>query len=102
MTIPESGPLTAVAQTDISRTNAQTSQDVLLREAANELEAVFLAEMLKSAGLDAKPGAFGGGEGEEQFGSLLRMEQARIMVDGGGIGLAESLFRAMQEQTRAE
>lgn len=67
-------------------------------EAARELEATFLAEMLKSAGLDDAPNGFGGGAGEEQFGSFLRMEQARAMVDAGGIGLAESLFEALKER----
>ncbi|MEZ5796995.1 MAG: rod-binding protein [Paracoccaceae bacterium] len=52
--------------------------------------------MLGHAGMDAEAnGMFGGGAGEEQFASFLRQEQARMMVDRGGIGLAESLFRAM-------
>ncbi|HHS93936.1 MAG TPA: chemotaxis protein chel [Rhodobacterales bacterium] len=72
-------------------------RDAQLKEAAKELEATFLAEMLKSAGLGETPSAFGGGAGEEQFGSFLRMEQARAMVNAGGIGLAESLFEALKE-----
>lgn len=71
--------------------------DDQLRAAAQELEAQFLAEMLKSAGLGVTPDAFGGGEGEEQFASLLRQEQARMMVKAGGIGLAESIFKALQK-----
>mgnify|MGYP001492246042 CR=1 FL=1 len=72
--------------------------DRLLRKKAEELEAVFLAEMLAHAGLDPAGGAYGGGIGEEQFGSFMRMEQARQMVAAGGIGLAEVLFRAMGGQ----
>lgn len=68
-------------------------------EAARELEATFLAEMLKSAGLGETPEAFGGGAGEEQFGSFLRMEQARAIVGAGGIGLAQSLFEALKERS---
>jgi len=64
--------------------------------AARELEATFLSEMLKSTGLGKTPDAFGGGAGEDQFASFLRLEQARAMVDAGGIGLAESLFEAMK------
>lgn len=67
--------------------------------AARELEATFLAEMLASAQLGIAPEAFGGGPGEEQFASFLRLEQARGMVAAGGIGLAESLFEAMKERT---
>ena len=74
------------------------ARDQKLREAARELEANFLAEMLKSAGVGKTPDAFGGGAGEEQFASFLRLEQAREMVNAGGIGLAQSLFEAMKER----
>lgn len=70
--------------------------DARLRDAAQNLEASFLAEMLKSTGLGTFPGAFGGGAGEDQFGSFLREAQAREMVEAGGIGLAQSLFEALK------
>ena len=73
-------------------------QDQTLREAARELEASFLAEMLKSAGIGETPEGFGGGAGENQFASFLRLEQARQMSEGGGIGLAESLYHALKER----
>lgn len=66
-----------------------------LREAAQELEAAFLAEMLRHGGLGAPRQDFGGGHGEDQFSSFLRTEQARELAAGGGIGLAESLFNAL-------
>jgi len=66
-----------------------------LQLVAQELEAVFLAEMLKSAGLGETPDMFGGGAGEEQFSSYLRMEHARAMAQAGGIGLAEEITRAL-------
>ncbi|TMV10627.1 rod-binding protein [Arenibacterium halophilum] len=74
------------------------SQHEPLRQAATELEITFLDEMLKSAGFGAPQSAFGGGAGEEQFASLLRTEQARRMVEGGGIGLAEALFDYLVER----
>ena len=77
---------------------ATTARDEKLRDAARELEANFLAEMLKSAGLGETSDTFGGGPGEEQFASFLRLEQARAMVSAGGIGLAETLFEAMKER----
>lgn len=77
---------------------ASSGADDQLRAAARELEATFLAEMLKSAGLGAQPEAFSGGAGEAQFASFLRLEQARAMVSAGGIGLSESLFNAMKER----
>ena len=77
---------------------ARSLRDAKLFDAARELEATFLAEMLISACLGEVPEGFGGGAGEEQFGSFLRLEQARAMVDGGGIGLAQSLFEALKER----
>lgn len=69
-----------------------------LRQQAQALEAAFLAEMLAHTGLDAASEGFGGGIGEDQFGSFLREEQAKLMVARGGIGLGESLFRALSER----
>lgn len=70
-----------------------------LRHVAEELESVFLAEMLGSAGFGApRAGAFGGGAGEAQFASFLVREQARAMVRAGGIGLAETIFDALKEK----
>ncbi|MGR3291057.1 MAG: rod-binding protein [Paracoccaceae bacterium] len=73
-------------------------QDQALWDVAQKLEASFLAEMLKSAGLGTPRASFGGGSGEEQFGSFLRQEQAEMMVKAGGIGLAQSLFEALKER----
>ena len=75
--------------------------DDKLRAAAMQLEATFLAEMLKSAGLDGDDSTFGGGIGEEQFTSYLRQAQAEEMVAAGGIGLAEALFNAMKARLDA-
>jgi flagellar protein FlgJ len=69
-----------------------------LRSAAKEMEANFLAEMLKSAGFGKTPESFGGGAGEDQFGSFMRLEQARQIVQSGGIGLAETLFHSLKER----
>lgn len=70
-------------------------QDDALLLKARDLEAAFLAEMLGQAGLGEAPESFGGGAGEEQFASFLRAEQARLIVERGGIGLAETMFRAL-------
>ena len=79
--------------------NAFGSQQDPLRKAAQELEANFLAEMLKSAGVGKTPEGFGGGAGENQFSSFLRLEQARQMAASGGIGLAESIYNSLKERT---
>lgn len=74
------------------------TQTLQLRTKAAELETAFLSEMLKAAGLSASPGHFSGGNGEEQFASFLREAQAKAMVQAGGIGLSEALFRSLGGQ----
>nr|WP_111406381.1 rod-binding protein [Phycocomes zhengii] len=73
-----------------------TDDTARLRDTAVKLEAQFLSEMLKHAGLDGPASDFSGGSGEDQFGSFLRDAQAMRMAEAGGIGLAESIFRALQ------
>ncbi len=70
-----------------------------LRAAAEALEANFLSELLKSSGLGDIPNPFGDGGEESQFASFLREAHADELVRAGGIGLAETLFRALEERT---
>ncbi|MEM8632026.1 MAG: rod-binding protein [Pseudomonadota bacterium] len=72
--------------------------DAALRQTAEDLEATFLAEMLKAARFGEARDTFGGGVGEEQFASFLRDDVAQSMAAGGGIGLSEHIFRALQER----
>ncbi|NRB35192.1 MAG: rod-binding protein [Rhodobacteraceae bacterium] len=69
--------------------------DPALKAAATELEAAFLAEMLKSAGLGQAREAMGGGAGEAQFASLLATEHAKALAKAGGIGLAEQFMASL-------
>ena len=86
---------------DISITPQTTQKPVdptdALRAAAAELEASFLAEMLKASGLGKPPDILGGGAGEDQFASFLVQEHARALVSVGGIGLSEAIFEALKE-----
>ena len=68
-----------------------------IRHAAMQLEASFLTEMLKSAGLGKSVSSFGGGAGEDQFGTFLVRAQADEIARAGGIGLAETFFQALME-----
>lgn len=75
-----------------------TGRDKALWNAAEALEASFLAEMLKSAGFGESRESFGGGPGEDQFSSFFVRAQAEEIVKAGGIGIAESLFEALKER----
>ena len=77
---------------------APAKSDAALRDAAEQLEASFLSEMLQSAGLGQARSGFGGGAGEDQFASFLVREQAQQMVKAGGIGLAEMIFNSLKER----
>ncbi|MFW2589580.1 rod-binding protein [Sagittula sp. SSi028] len=69
-----------------------------LRSAAINLEARFLAEMFTAAGLGQQPSVTGGGVGEEQFASYLALEQAKMIAEKGGIGLAENIFETLKRR----
>lgn len=66
-----------------------------MRAVARDLEASFLAEMLKHARFGETRASFGGGPGEDHFASMMRTEHARAMADQGGIGLAEAIFQSL-------
>ncbi|MCZ4352912.1 rod-binding protein [Roseovarius aestuarii] len=67
------------------------------RQAAEKLEASFLVEMLKAAGIGKSP-SFSGGIGEDQFASYQRQALADKLVQSGGIGLAESFYQSLAEK----
>lgn len=74
-----------------------------LRDVAQDLEAAFLAEMLKHAGLGEPrdQDSFGGGIGEEQFSSMLRDQHATAISARGGLGLADSIFDSLVRRAEA-
>lgn len=87
-------PVTNAAPTGLNIPDAEAR----LRKAAVDLEASFLTEVLKSAGLGDVEDSFGGGAGESQFSSLLVRAQADRIAAAGGIGLAQHLFEALKER----
>ena len=81
---------------NLASSPAATMEDKALRDVSIKLEASFLSEMLKAAGLGDARESFGGGAGEEQFGSFLRQAQAERIAQTGGIGLAESIYNSLK------
>ena len=75
-----------------------SGSDMALRKAATDLEASFLAEMLRFAGLSKTSDSFGGGAGEDQFSSFMVRAQAEQIAQAGGVGLAEAFFNALKEK----
>ncbi|MBT8418066.1 MAG: rod-binding protein [Silicimonas sp.] len=75
-------------------------RDARLWSLAQDLEASFLSEMLKTAGVGKAPEGFGGGAGEDQFSSFLVHEYASATVRAGGIGLSEAIYRSLVTEER--
>lgn len=73
-----------------------------MHQAAEDLEATFIAEMLKPMGAAAPREEFGGGAGEDQFSSFLVEQEARAMARHGGIGLGEAIYRSLAARTGVE
>lgn len=94
MTDPLHFPATAALTPQITN---QTAQQSALREAAQNLEAGFLAEMLKSARVGEGNNSLSGSAGENPFASFQREALARDMVRAGGIGLTEIILKSLME-----
>jgi peptidoglycan hydrolase FlgJ len=80
---------------------APRRDDAALLQAAQAFEASFLAEMLKNSGMNEMPTSFGGGAGEDAFGSLLTSEYARLLSERGGLGLSEQIFEVLKARQDA-
>lgn len=80
-----------------SRSGAVTAQTSgttpdAARAAAEDFEAVFLAQMMEA--MFAQVGEddpFGGGPGENAFRGMLNEEYAKVMSQAGGLGLSDRL-----------
>lgn len=83
---------TALSEKDLAKRFAD-SPDVA-RQAAEDLEAVFLTTLLESmfAGV-ATDGPFGGGHGESVYRSMMNEQYAKAITQNGGIGIADSMYR---------
>ena len=72
-----------------------TDKTTELFRLSQELEANFLAEMLKSSGINKTAESFGGGAGEDAFSSMLTQQYASKMAGQGGVGLAEHIYKSL-------
>ena len=67
-----------------------------LRQAAEDFEAVFMAQMLAPM-LETVPsdGLFGGGPGEDIYRSLMAEEYGKAIARSGGVGIADQVEREL-------
>jgi Rod binding domain-containing protein len=90
-------PRTALRPASMAVTqNPSPADRAVMRKAAEDLESVFLAQMLRPmiAGIGAEA-PFGGGLGEDLWRQMQADELGKAMVGRGGIGLADAVMREM-------
>ncbi len=67
-----------------------------LEDAAEDFEAVFLAEMMKPMFETVEvDDTFGGGKGEEVFRSFLVQEYGKILAATGNVGISQEVKQAL-------
>jgi len=73
------------------------------RSAAQEFEALFLAQVLDQmfAGVPTD-GRFGGGSAEGVYRDLLNQEYAKVLSRSGGLGVADAVYREILKLQEVE
>jgi peptidoglycan hydrolase FlgJ len=99
--MPNDANLGALPGVPLPMSNAQRPREddprmAEMRRAAEEFEAIFLAQMMAPMfeGLDTE-GLGGGGMGEEIFRPMLIERYADALSQAGGVGIADSIVREL-------
>ena len=73
------------------------SEDAKLREAANEFEAIFIQQMLKSMRKTSLESDFlPKSEGEKIFRSMLDEQYAKLSAKSGSLGLGQMIYQQLK------
>jgi Rod binding domain-containing protein len=81
-----------------------TKSPAAIKKAAQDFEGVFISQMMQHMFNGIKTDdVFGGGQGEEQFHSMLVDEYAKQVVKRGGFGLSNAVMHTMlAEQEKSQ
>lgn len=72
----------------------KTAREISAKKAADEFEAIFISQMLKSMSVGIETdGPFGGGQGEKIYRDLMNEELGKTMTGQGGIGMSDAIYR---------
>ena len=82
-----------VRSTDRGAKDARQLQKI--EDAAQDFEAVFMAEMLKPMFEGVQEDPMFGSSGEKTFHGLMLQEYGKIISDRGGVGIAEAVEKYM-------
>jgi peptidoglycan hydrolase FlgJ len=84
-----------------SRATRPVSPDSKIDSACNEMESLFIQNMLKEMRASIpKSGLTSGGKAEEMFTDMLDAEMAKKISASGGIGLSSMVRRQMEAVAR--
>lgn len=72
----------------------KTARELKAKRSADEFEAIFISQMLKSMSVGLKTdGPFGGGQSEDIYRDLMNEELGKTMSGKGGIGMSDAIYR---------
>lgn len=74
------------------------------RQSAKDFESMAVAELLRPMfqTVDSSKGLFGGGAGEAAWQPMMVNEMAKMLVKGGGIGIADAVLKEMLHMQEAK
>lgn len=96
MTISSVSPMTS-SGVGKSADAVGTAQADKIRNAAKEVEGVFLREMLKAMGKATKTGSGAPVSGQDAYGSMVVETVANSVAQSGGIGIQDLIVRSLDE-----
>ena len=79
----------------------RAARNAQLKEQAREFEAVFVSQMLKHAGLTEALNGSGNKFGGEAFSNMLTEQYAHELIENGGFGLTEEIYRQLLEKDQS-
>jgi len=88
---PITAPSLPLPTAEPQRSTPASGDTAALERTAKDFETAFLAEALSHMGLDRTKGV----QGAAPFGSFVNRAYAEQMVERGGLGLSESIVRAL-------
>jgi flagellar protein FlgJ len=82
-----------------ARLNLPAGDEARLRQAANDLQGVFVAELFKAMRETVpQDGIVNGGAGEDMFSGMMDQHLAPQAGEGWGRGLGEALYRQLRDR----
>jgi Rod binding domain-containing protein len=92
--------LSALPKSSLNRVNATTQRKMdELRKAAQDFEAVFIAQLLSQMRRSMAPPSslLNGGNAEETFRSLMDQEIGKSVARRGRFGIADAIYRQLSK-----